>query len=81
MQKQAKVMLELFKLLLGKGTEGFRTRQVRRDGVKISGLAWNSCSDVWLSWIIAFVWEVGLAVNTYTSFEAQDRLSASDADL
>ncbi|OLP99915.1 Ubiquitin-activating enzyme E1 2 [Symbiodinium microadriaticum] len=37
-----KVMLELFKLLLGKGTEGFRTRQV------------------------------GLAVNTYTSFEAQE---------
>lgn len=36
------VMLELFKLLLGKGTEGFRTRQV------------------------------GLAVNTYTSFEAQE---------
>ena len=37
-------MLELFKLLLGKGTEGFRTRQVSRDEDKIIGLAWSGCS-------------------------------------
>ncbi|CAE7356033.1 UBA2 [Symbiodinium sp. CCMP2592] len=64
-QKQAKVMLELFKLLLGKGTEGFRTRQVSRDEDKIIGFAWSGCSAVTGSL-------VGLAVNTYTSFEAQE---------
>ncbi|CAL1162502.1 unnamed protein product [Cladocopium goreaui] len=41
------VMLELFKLLQGKNTDGFRTRQI------------------------------GLAVNTYTSFEAQEPRSFS----
>eukprot|EP00435_Cladocopium_sp_Y103_P027600 s3937_g6.t2 len=41
------VMLELFKLLQGKDTDGFRTRQI------------------------------GLAVNTYTSFEAQEGFIAS----
>ena len=80
---KSQVMLELFKLLQGKNTDGFRTRQAERENTEtriaedfltllLSLTVPKCCSKSVSVGRSCANGQIGLAVNTYTSFEAQE---------